>query len=79
MKPRMPSPGERTVAARKAQLLVITATMAAVEIENRNVLAALSASSVVILAGGVYISAGKGAGGASGAGVVVVLSSARCG
>ena len=74
MKPRMPSPGERIVAARKAQLLLITATMAAVEVENRNVLGALSASSVVILAGGVYISAGKGAGGASGAGVVVVLS-----
>ena len=61
-------------AGRKAQLLVITATMAVIEVENRNVLALLSIVSVANIASGVFVIAGKGAQGWGGAAAVFVVA-----
>ena len=60
--------------SRKVQVLLITATMAFLEVEDRNLLAVLSASSALICTCGVYVFAGGGALGAVCAAIVFVFA-----
>ena len=51
----LPSKHELITGARKAELLVITATMAVIDVEDRVLLAIISSAAVAALACGVYI------------------------
>lgn len=60
---------------RKTQIFMITLTMAVLETSDRTLLAASSASSVIIFACGVYLQAGGGVRGAIGAFVILAIAS----
>ena len=71
---RTPSRRDLVTTSRKAQVFAVTATMAMVEVQSRNVLGMLLASSITMVACRTYAGAGKGVLGVSGAAVVVALA-----